>query len=226
MPAWWASRPHFADLLASGGAAGIVNTCFVTPIDQLKIAQQIHKGRVGAMGFISTASTLLRNHAGRPGSALFGAWRVTLLREICGYSIYFAIYELLTRAGMRLLLPATAGADAALPLPAAFLTGGLTGTLMWGMYFPVDVVKSKQQAAVSRFKGVGESRPVPTLTKLVRRMWAAARISGREDAVQQWNRGLRPFYRGLTPALLRAFPAHGSVFLGYEATLRLLDVQR
>ena len=197
----------------------------MTPIDQLKIAQQIHKGRVGALGFVSTASKLVCNHAGRVDAALFGAWRVTLLREICGYSLYFAIYEMLTRAGMQVfLLPSVDGTDATLPLPAAFLTGGLTGTLMWAVYFPIDVVKSKQQAAVSRFRGVGESRPVPTLTKLVRRMWASSLAVS--EGGYAWYRGLVPFYRGLTPALLRAFPAHGSVFLGYESTLRLLDMRR
>ena len=34
--------------------------------------------------------------------------------------------------------------------------------------------------------------------------------------------GIQVFFRGLTPALVRAFPLHGTIFVTYELTLRML----
>lgn len=38
--------------------------------------------------------------------------------------------------------------------------------------------------------------------------------------------GATVFFRGLMPALVRAFPLHAGVFLGFETTMRILDPDR
>jgi len=37
------------------------------------------------------------------------------------------------------------------------------------------------------------------------------------------NEGLKGFYKGLTPNLLKVFPSSGLFFLSYECTIRLLQ---
>ena len=65
-------------------------------------------------------------------------------------------------------------------------------------------------ASISRYKGVNVSKPIQSATELFKSMMIKK----------------RGFYRGLTPALLRAFPAHGSIFVGYEMTVKCLSVFR
>ena len=117
-------RPHLVDLVCSGAGAGVANSLLVAPIDQLKIAQQICT-RLNPKDFVSTAVLLLKNHNGRFSTSLYGAWPVTLVREIVGYSFYFTTYEVLNRGLQR----AGVSQD---NFAFKFLAGGVTGMLMWG----------------------------------------------------------------------------------------------
>ena len=196
-------RPHLVDLISAGVAAGITNTVLCTPVDQLKIAQQTRLPT--PLSFTRTASSLIHNFDHSLQHSLFGAWRVTLLRECVGYGFYFSFYEVLTRNVLSFT-----HREQSTPL-MHFMCGGLTGSSMWALYFPIDAVKSRQQAAISRFRGRTQSKNVLTGVQLFLKMWHTRPIS---------------LYRGLTPALLRAFPAHGSIFLGYELTMKILSWMR
>lgn len=45
-------------------------------------------------------------------------------------------------------------------------------------------------------------------------------------ALQVWRiEGLRGFYRGLWPSMLRAFPANACALFAYEGTMRLLGAE-
>lgn len=71
----------------------------------------------------------------------------------------------------------------------------------WIPTYPMDVLKSRiSEAAPGTYNNV------------------------RDAAMQSYKaEGLGVFWRGLTPALLRAFPLHAFVFLGYEQTLKMLE---
>jgi solute carrier family 25 carnitine/acylcarnitine transporter 20/29 len=193
-------RPYLIDLISAGVAAGITNTILCTPVDQLKIAQQTRLPT--PLSFIGTASSLIYNFENRILPSLYGAWRVTLLRECVGYGFYFSFYEVLTRNILRITQK-----KETTPL-MHFCCGGLTGSTMWLAYYPIDAVKSRQQASISRYRGKLKSKPILTGTEMFVRMWKTRK---------------KGIYRGLTPALLRAFPAHGSIFLGYEFSIKLLS---
>ncbi|GMF13865.1 unnamed protein product [Phytophthora lilii] len=84
--------------------------------------------------------------------------------------------------------------------PVAILaSGGLAGATSWGIMFPVDVLKSRMQTASS-------SGPLS--------------LRGAFRAVYS-EFGIHGFYRGWSAAVLRAFPANGSLFLGVEMTHRV-----
>eukprot|EP00669_Euglena_mutabilis_P009189 TRINITY_DN4121_c0_g1_i1.p1 TRINITY_DN4121_c0_g1~~TRINITY_DN4121_c0_g1_i1.p1 ORF type:complete len:313 (-),score=20.55 TRINITY_DN4121_c0_g1_i1:728-1537(-) len=80
----------------------------------------------------------------------------------------------------------------------AVVAGWIGGCLFWASTFPVDLVKTRVQAC-----GKGT-----TAIAVVRDVW---RVSG-----------IRGFYRGFSPCLLRAGPANAIKFLGVEATLQVL----
>ena len=194
------TRPHLFDLTRAGIVAGISNTILCTPVDQLKIAQQIRLPT--PLSFAATATELVSNFNHRIIPSLFGAWKVTLLRECIGYGFYFSFYEILSRGILKVT-----NTNETKPW-MHFIAGGLTGSSMWALYFPIDAIKSRQQASISRFRGSTKSQSIPSGTDLLIRIWKKRPSS---------------FYRGLTPALLRAFPAHGSIFVGYEATMKSLQ---
>lgn len=84
---------------------------------------------------------------------------------------------------------------------AVLASGGLAGATSWGIMFPVDVLKSRMQTA---------SSPSPLSLRQAFRAVNA-------------ELGLHGFYRGWSAAVLRAFPANGSLFLGVEMTHRFFE---
>lgn len=80
----------------------------------------------------------------------------------------------------------------------SLFTGGLAGVTGWSIIFPADSIKSRMQ-----------------ISKSISFQIAARDIYG--------TQGLRGFYRGWSAAVLRAFPANGALFLGYELVSRMFD---
>lgn len=81
-------------------------------------------------------------------------------------------------------------------LETCWIAGGLAGMLNWTLVFPVDTVKTRLQA------GWG-TRGREVLAHILR------------------NDGWPALFRGLAPALLRAFPANAACFGGMELTRKL-----
>ncbi|KAF0683406.1 Aste57867_24530 [Aphanomyces stellatus] len=82
---------------------------------------------------------------------------------------------------------------------AVMLCGGASGSTGWSIVFPADVIKSRMQIA----GGLG-------FAASARAVWA--------------EQGVRGFYRGWSAAVIRSFPADGSLFLGVEMTHRLFKL--
>ncbi|KAL5271963.1 hypothetical protein ACHWQZ_G000230 [Mnemiopsis leidyi] len=72
------------------------------------------------------------------------------------------------------------------------VAGGVGGTLSWGLSYPIDVVKSRVQ--------VGVLSPWSTVRDIYSEL------------------GLRGFFRGITPCLIRAFPGCGALFVAVDFT--------
>ena len=79
-----------------------------------------------------------------------------------------------------------------------FCAGGTAGIMSWAFVFPADVVKTHVQSS---------DKPI-TVRRAVAELYAAG--------------GASRFYRGVSAACLRAFPANAGLFVGYELTHRLL----
>jgi len=85
------------------------------------------------------------------------------------------------------------------------LAGGMAGIMNWLAVYPLDLFKSKIQTDVYGLYSAG----LKGIVEAFRETKAAA--------------GWQGLYRGLTPALLRSFPANAVCFLGYEMAIKLLN---
>ncbi|KAH8087279.1 mitochondrial carrier domain-containing protein [Filobasidium floriforme] len=81
------------------------------------------------------------------------------------------------------------------------LAGGLAGMVSWTATFPLDVLKTRIQSVQPDSTG-----KVPGRISII----TAAKSAVRAD-------GIRVFWSGLAPTLIRAFPANCVVFLTFEA---------
>lgn len=126
-------------------------------------------------------------------ASLYRGASANFLRLAIGSQVYFPVFEGVSQA---LASPGQR------PGPAAVvLAGGLAGMAHWTIGFPFDTVKSRiQSSRTGTYSGLADC-----FRKLVAEL------------------GVRGLYRGLRPALVRAFPANGACFLGRDVAMRVLD---
>lgn len=179
--------------------------------------------------YAALPATLLREVSGRrvavwAVSRLCGAHvpRGHPVVQIPGYSLYFTTYELLSRVRRHY--------DATWAIP---FVGGAAGVVMWGSYYPLDMVKSRSMAEVanSATTADGVTRP-SSLRTIFKQVY-------KEGGVRAFYKGVQPAVRrgvtacivfawlttvcdrGVVRQLIRAFFTHGAVFMAYEAVLHL-----
>ena len=114
-----------------------------------------------------------------------------VFRDIPGFAVYFASYEILLDA-----LSQKKSRTDMQPLVTVF-AGGLAGMISWFSTFPFDSIKSRMQADGNKGLFI---------------------YKGTADCFLQTYRagGLKSFYAGLGPCLLRAFPHNAVLFLVYN----------
>jgi len=111
------------------------------------------------------------------------------IRDVPGNAAYFAGYEFFKRELCALEKSETPST------PSILLAGGLAGVSNWVVAIPFDTIKSRIQTA-------------PT-----------GMYSSYADVLQQTvqKEGIQALFKGLTPALLRAFPANAACLFGVES---------
>lgn len=127
-------------------------------------------------------------------SGLFHGIRPTFMREMPGYFCFFFAYEF-----CREVLAAEGQSKEEIGPLKTIVSGGVAGVTLWAAIFPADVIKSRQQVS-------GVSQPL---------FRAGADIVRRE--------GVMALYNGLTPTLIRTFPATGALFFAYEYSKKFMQ---
>ncbi|EGW35154.1 mitochondrial carrier protein [Spathaspora passalidarum NRRL Y-27907] len=184
-----------------GAVAGFANGFLASPIEHIRIRLQTQTGSAsGAATFngpIDCAKKLYQSNGF--GHGIYRGLVPTLFRESVGLGIYFATYEALIG---RELKNNKNMIRAEIPAWKLCLFGGLSGYTLWIGIYPVDVIKSKLQTdslTKPNYKGS---------LSVVRDVFAKTGIKG--------------FYKGFIPTILRAAPANGATFAVFELTMRVL----
>ncbi|OMJ18775.1 Mitochondrial carnitine/acylcarnitine carrier protein [Smittium culicis] len=197
-----ASTPlTFGQILFAGGFSAIPTTALMTPMERIKVILQIQGQSSGGSSAAVTkyagpldAAKGIFKQSGLKG--LYKGSFATLLRDVPGSVAYFGAYEVIKKT----LTPAGAKADSLSPV-AVVVAGGLAGMANWAVAIPPDVLKTRLQTAPEgKYSGL------------------------REVFVDLWrNEGPKALFKGLGPAMIRAFPANAACFLGVEVATKALN---
>jgi len=195
------SRLTIEQYCVAGAFTAIPATAILAPSERIKCLLQIQAYGESAQSGPRAESRRMWKcihslYANGGLRSIYKGTGATLLRDIPGNAAFFGAYEL-----TRTTLAEDEGLDDPSQLSAAktLFAGGIAGSTNWLVALPMDVIKSRYQTAP---EGMYNS-----LFEVFQRLL-------KEEGVQ----GL---YRGLTPALLRAFPANAACFLGVEMSRKL-----
>jgi len=180
------------------GLAGATSSLFTTPIlgpgERLKCVLQIQESP-SYKGPKYNGYKELVNGLYKEGGVM-GVCRgsgITCVRDGVASFFYFSTYEFLKKSW-------TPPGEKSPGVFATFCAGGFAGIANWSAMMPLDTVKSRYQVApAGQYSGVAA---------------VAKDIMAKE--------GIKGFYKGLAPVLVRAFPANAACFLGYEAAGKVL----
>lgn len=195
-----------SSVLFSGLIAGWASTILVTPIDQIKVLlqTQYHSTRSHSVprhgfshytGAINCAANLVRTHG------LFGMYKQlpSTMLEMSGMSLFFAGCHLtnLYLQDIRAAYKHNRIVDSVLGQPwLAFLSGASGGIAMQLGVFPMEAVKHRLMTQMRS---------------------SECTYTGILDCIQSMFRseGIRAFYKGLSPALIRTIPTTGTTFSSF-----------
>lgn len=187
------------------GIAGAVSafpaTCISAPGERIKVLVMSNQ-------FNGPLAALRGTLRGGGFASLYRGGTATLARDSIGSAAWFGSYEACVRLleGRRVWdggkdnEEKNAQTSSTTPSAAtSILSGAAAGAANWLIALPLDVIKSRIQAD------------------------KAGTLSGGAAAEQLWKEGgVKAFYRGLTPALLRALPANAACFFGVEQARKAL----
>jgi len=193
------SAPPLWKYCLSGAGTGCFSACVLTPVELVKCRLQVQGAGGGALagtvayaGPIDCVARIVREEG------LRGLWRGNascLAREIPGNFAWFGAYETVLRG-----IQVSKGYEKKADVPVAYsaLAGSFAGVAYWGVPFPADTVKTKQQTD-PRFAG----RAFADVFRAVLR-----------------EEGVAGLYKGAGITCGRAAPAHALLFFAFESASR------
>lgn len=189
-----------SQLLVAGSLAGLGNGFVSGPVEHIRIRLQtqsntnpVYRGPFDAVKKIASKYGIRGIYKGQG---------VTFLREAMGYGVYFWAYEKLVQREMALK---NIRREQMSP-GSAVLYGAAAGYALWGVIYPIDMIKSRMQT--DGFSP-SDGQKYRSALHCVRTLWKAEGISA--------------FTRGLVPTLIRSPFANGATFLGFEMANRFLS---
>eukprot|EP00918_Siedleckia_nematoides_P017567 GHVU01037782.1.p1 GENE.GHVU01037782.1~~GHVU01037782.1.p1 ORF type:complete len:263 (+),score=31.81 GHVU01037782.1:106-789(+) len=186
----------YRQLFLAGCVAGVFSTTIMAPGERIKCLLQVQQSAATAKysGPVDCAKQLYREGGIR---SIYKGTFATFARDVPASAVYFMTYEWL----QNVLTPEGESRKDLGPLRTMF-AGGMAGVFNWMVAIPPDVLKSRLQTA-----------PEGTYPKGIR------------DVFRQLikEEGFFALYKGVTPVMLRAFPANAACFLGYEVAMKALN---
>ncbi|OAP59023.1 hypothetical protein AYL99_06320 [Fonsecaea erecta] len=183
----------------AGAFAGLTNSVLSGPIEHVRIRLQTQPH--GAARLYNGPLDCIKKLSAHEGvlRGLYRGQAVTLYREAQAYGVWFLTFEYL----MALEQKRNNIRREDISSPKVAFYGGLAGEALWIASYPFDVVKSKMQS-----DGFGKDQRYKTMRDCFAQTW---RIDG-----------MRGFWKGIGPTLVRAMPVSAGTFAVVELTMRAL----
>jgi solute carrier family 25 carnitine/acylcarnitine transporter 20/29 len=180
-------------LWQAGAITGFCVNIVEAPIDVLKCKLQAQIGKGQYSGVWDCAQKL---YAQRGMVAIYQGLGATIMRNVPCFASYFWGFELVKRS----LTPAGEKPT----LLTTFLAGGGAGFSFWGVWYPLDIIKTRMQTDAT----MPQDRKYKNIADCVRKIMR--------------NEGPSAFFKGYVPSLLRAIPVNASIFLAVTVTKRFI----
>ncbi|KAJ3340968.1 carnitine transporter [Entophlyctis luteolus] len=191
-PARKTKEMNMLEFAFAGGFSGWVTCIIATPMERVKVVLQTQDQVKGGVKYKGMIDASVGMFKEGGFGSLYRGTIATMARDIPGSAAYFVAYEYFYR------LLKKDGQN--ISIGATLFAGGMSGVAMWSIAIPPDVIKSRIQASppgmYSGFVDCG--------VKMVR------------------AEGPGALFKGLGPALLRAFPANAAGFLGRALGMEVL----
>ncbi|PNS21318.1 hypothetical protein CAC42_1097 [Sphaceloma murrayae] len=190
----------YSQYYLAGAFAGLANTPLSSPIEHIRIRLQTQPHGQGRL--YSGPLDCVRKLSSQAGffRGVYRGTSVTLLREAQAYGTWFLTFEYLMQNDAK----RNGVARKEIPTWKIAAYGGLAGEMLWLSSYPFDVVKSKMQT-----DRLGKEQVYKSM---------------RDVFAQTYRReGLRGFWKGIAPTLLRAMPVSAGTFATVEVTMRLIS---
>ena len=181
-------------LFCAGAFSGLFTTTVMAPGERIKCLLQIQQGGSVPPKYKGPIDAAIQIYREGGIRSIYKGTCATLLRDVPASGVYFLTYEVIQE-----LLNPSGKTD--MGILASILGGGSAGVAMWASCMPADVLKSRfQTAPPGKYNGVRD-----VFVHLIK------------------EEGVRALYKGITPVMLRAFPANAACFFGFELCIRFLD---
>eukprot|EP00026_Physarum_polycephalum_P005144 Phypoly_transcript_05173.p1 GENE.Phypoly_transcript_05173~~Phypoly_transcript_05173.p1 ORF type:complete len:214 (+),score=29.03 Phypoly_transcript_05173:572-1213(+) len=181
----------------AGAFAGICLSFVEGPVDLFKSQMQVQYGAGQKYTGIGDCAKQIVGQYGLKGA--YQGLGATFLRDVPSNASYFVFYEL-----ARKLMTEPGKTVADLPAWKVMIAGATGGVAYWGVTYPTDVVKSTIQT----------DNIDPTQRKYHGIVDTAKKIYA--------TNGIKGFYKGFTPCILRSIPANAACFVVYEQVRKMM----
>ena len=172
----------------------------IGPIEHIRTRLQVQTASAGGKPqYAGPIDCIKKIYSAHGISGIYKGQVPTLIREFNAYGIYFLVYESLVNNA----LTTTNRTRDQMGSLEVCQYGAAAGMAIWLTTYPIDIIKSKIQT-----DGFGSAQKYHGTLDCVRKTMAAE--------------GVRGFFRGITPCLLRAAPANAATFVGFEMAMRAL----
>lgn len=182
-------------LFNAGCLSGVFTTAIMAPGERIKCLLQVQQAGAGPQKFAGPMDVVKQLYRAGGIASIYKGTCATLLRDVPASGMYFMSYELLKKQ--------LKGEDAGLSPLSTLMAGGLAGMANWTVAIAPDVLKSRLQTA-----------PEGKYPNGIRSVFM--------DIMR--TEGPSALFRGLSPVMIRAFPANAATFMGYELALKGLDI--
>ncbi|CAO3678704.1 unnamed protein product [Rhizopus stolonifer] len=184
------------EITLAGAFSAVPTTLFMAPSERVKVLMQI-QGQGGEAKYKGPLDVVRQLYKEGGVRSIFRGTGATLLRDSPGSAAYFLAYELIKKQ-----LTPVGSKPEDLSFGAVLFAGGMAGVAMWTIAIPPDVLKSRLQSA------------------------PAGTYSGLADCFKKTLKtdGPSALFKGLGPAMLRAFPANAATFLGVEYSMKAMNL--